>query len=122
MTTFDQPPIDFDAVSEPISGETRATVELVGNDWRASEDWADFRAACFHSAASADGRVDPNVVRSRLTNRYGLVIQPRRYSAFWRRAAEKDGFLDADGWTTNDDVKGGNRGKPQRMYRIRGRA
>lgn len=47
------------------------------------------------------------------------TIEPRRYSAFWSRAAGKNGFLVADGWTTNDDVKGGNRGKPQRMYRLR---
>lgn len=60
MTTFDQPTIDFDAVFEPISCETKATVELVGNDWRAGEDWNDFKSACFHTAAmvGADGRVD----------------------------------------------------------------
>jgi hypothetical protein len=119
MTTFDQPPIDFDAVSAPISGETKATVELVGNDPNADRDWEMFKEVVERDAWSNDGKVSPNRVRNRLSNRFGLTIEPRRYSAFWSRAAGKSGFLDADGWTTNDDVKGGNRGKPQRMYRLR---
>ena len=133
MTThFDQPSIDFDAVSEPISGETRATVELVGNDWRADRDWDEFVAACRMVAVPVWSRhpnvtgymnegsfVNPNDVRAYLTNDYGLTIEPRRYSAFWSRAAGKNGFLVADGWVTNDDAKGGNRGKPLRRYRLR---
>lgn len=131
MTThFDQPSIDFDAVSEPISGETKATVELVGNDWGADEDWQRFVAACYEATILRTRElgqgeyadiscVDPNEVRALLTNGYGLTIEPRRYSAFWSRAAGKNGFLVADGWVTNDDAKGGNRGKPLRRYRLR---
>jgi hypothetical protein len=55
----------------------------------------------------------------RLTNDNGLTIEPRRYSAFWQRAAGKHGFLVADGWIENTDTKGGNAGKPLRRYRLK---
>lgn len=119
MTTFDQPALDFDAVSAPIEGETLATVQLVGNDWRADEDWTRFEDAC-RFVAEGHIIVDPNHVRRLLSDPWGyLTIEPRRYSAFWSRAAGKNGFLVADGWVTNEDVKGGNRGKPLRRYRLR---
>lgn len=117
MTTLDQPEIEFP--SAPIDGDTKTTVELVGNDWRSDRDWQAFEDTVRQEAWWKDGVVDPNKVRNRLSNRFGLTIEPRRYSAFWSRAAGKSGFLVADGWTVNDDVKGGNRGKPQRMYRLR---
>lgn len=116
MTTFDQPSIDFDAVSEPIEGVTKATVELVANDWLADRDWDRFEEACEQASyIRGDDRVDPNIVRDIMAGQ----IEPRRYSAFWSRAAGKNGFLVADGWTTNTDTRGGNAGKPQRMYRLR---
>ena len=115
---YAQEPIEYP--SAPIEGDTKATVELVGNDWLADEDWAAFCDACI-AAAHFDfaGLVNPNHVRSRLSNTHGLTIEPRRYSSFWSRAASKNGFLTADGWVINDDVKGGNRGKPLRRYRLR---
>lgn len=119
MTTYEDVEIDFDAVSEPISGDTKATVELVANDWNAESDWRAFKETVEQEAWWHDGEVNPNRVRNRLSNRHGLTIEPRRYSAFWSRAASKNGFLVADGWTTNTDTKGGNAGKPQRMYRLR---
>jgi hypothetical protein len=119
MTTYETLPIDFDAVSAPIEGETLATVQLVADDPWADDDWVAFWDACHECAGRYDGVVDPNVIRGYLSNQYGLTIEPRRYSAFWSRAAGKNGFLVADGWVTNDDTKGGNRGKPLRRYRLR---
>ena len=119
MTAYVAVPLDFDAVSAPIEGETKRVVWSQANNWRAEDDWSLFTAACRREAYAHEGVVDPNGVRSRLTNRYGLMIEPRRYSAFWNRAAGKSGFLDADGWTTNTDTKGRNAGKPTRRYRIR---
>ena len=114
-----QPELSFP--SEPITGETRAAVELVSQDWRADEDWRRFKAACMSAAhrSIAGNHVDPNDVRAVLTNDYGLTIEPRRYSAFWARAAGKNGFLDADGWVINNDSHGRNQGKPLRRYRLR---
>ena len=124
-----QPELSFP--SEPIAGETRSTVELVGEDWRADEDWRRFKAACLESVRgvymkSTHGPtvgtkwVDPNTVRRLLTNQRGeLTIAPRRLSAFYNRAAGKDGFLDFSHWGINDDAKGRNKGKPCRIYRLR---
>lgn len=118
VTVYMTPALDFP--SEPIEGDTKATVELVANDWMADRSWRLFEASCRYAAEYHDGLVDPNLVRADLTNHNGdLCIEPRRYSAFWSRAASKSGFLTADGWTINDDVKGGNRGKPLRRYRLR---
>jgi hypothetical protein len=120
--------------SSPIAGETAATVELVGSDWRSDEDWERFKAACHwvatdvyeppppnHTTMGRSYRVvNPNAVRAELSNEYGLTIEPRRYSAFWHRASKgKDAFLVADGWVQNTDHKSGNAGKPLRRYRLR---
>lgn len=117
MTTIEQPELTFP--SAPIEGDTKATVDLVANDWRSDEDWLRFEDAVRFSGLN-HGFVDPNNVRSLLSDPWGyLTIEPRRYSAFWSRAAGKNGFLVADGWVINDDVAGGNRGKPLRRYRLR---
>lgn len=124
MNAASQPALEFP--SEPISGDTRATVELVGEDWMASRDWTEFQEACRYVAEPVvlNGQwfhfVDPNQVRAYLSFGGALSIEPRRYSAFWHRAARgKDAFLVADGWVTNTDHAGGNAGKPLRRYRLR---
>lgn len=118
MTTFDQPPIDFDAVSEPISGETKATVELVGNDWRSDRDWQLFVAALTEVSRDFSGEVNPDNVRAWLTGRNGLLINPRRLSAFYQRAT-KTGLLAFSHWGINGDHKGRNAGRPARIYKLR---
>lgn len=112
--TFDQPAIDFDTVAEPITGNTLATVDLVGRDWRAERDWSRFEAVC-REVADADRVVDPNRVRELL----GGSIESRRLSAFWCRATNRNGFMDNHGWTTNTDTAGRNNGKPLRTRRLR---
>lgn len=113
----------FDALpSAPIEGEAKAVVESVAEDWRAEEDWHRFVIAVEMAAvASEDGlTVHVGSVRRLLTTHDGeLTIYSRRLSAFWNKAASKAGFLDAVGWTTNDDTAGRNAGKPQRVYRLR---
>ena len=116
MTAYETLAIDFP--STPIAGNTLATVQLIAHDWRADEDWERFEEAC-RDCAHFLGHVDPGWVRGDLSNEYGLTIEPRRYSAFWSRAAGKSGFLTADGWVINTDVKGGNAGRPARRYRLR---
>lgn len=107
--------------SSPITGETAATVELVGNDWRADEDWRRFKDACREAArrSLAGNHVDPNEVRAILTDSAGrLRVNPRRLSAFYHRAAGKGGFLRFSHWGINDDAKGRNKGKPARIYAL----
>lgn len=106
--------------SAPIEGETEATVELVGRDWRADEDWRRFEQVVRGVAAMHGGEVDPNRVRGGLSLMRGdLTINPRRLSAFYHRAAGKNGFLEFSHWGTNQDHKGRNAGKPARIYKLR---
>ena len=104
--------------SEPITGDTRATVELVGEDWRADEDWDNFRQTCKAIAATHGGEVDPAEIRRAFSDR-GVDMNPRRLSAFYHRAASKNGFLDFSHWGINTDTKGRNAGRPARIYRLR---
>src|SRR5690625_3970517 len=106
MTT--EPALDFDAASAPVDADTKAVLDLVATDWNAAKDWSLFKRACYRAANADGGRVDPNHVRVLLSNEYGLTIEPRRYSAFWSRAAAKSGFLVADGWVVNEDKRGRN--------------
>lgn len=62
--------------------------------------------------------VDPNHVRAELTNEHGLTVNPRRLSATYSKLRH-DGTLQPISWTTNDDVHGGNAGKPLRLYRYK---
>jgi hypothetical protein len=104
--------------SSPITGETAATVELVGNDWRSDEDWDNFRQTCKAIAATHGGEVDPANVRQAFADR-GVDMNPRRVSAFYHRAASKNGFLDFARWGLNTDHKGRNAGRPARIYKLR---
>lgn len=109
MTTYETPELTFP--SAPIEGDTKATVDLVANDWRSDEDWDRFVSACFQAASMGDGlgftNVNPNEVRAFLTNAHGLTIEPRRYSAFWSRAAGKNGFLVAATFNATASTRSG---------------
>lgn len=122
MTTFDQPAIDFDAVSAPITGNTRTTVELVANDWTADRSWRLFVDACREVAEDNDGLVIPDGVRADLTQTNGeLCIRPRRLSAFYNRAVAQ-GLLEFSHWGINGDHKGRNAGRPARIYKLKAAA
>lgn len=119
MTTFDQPSIDFDAVSEPISGETRAVVESTAEDIFGSWEWNEFVYAVHQVAADFSGEIDPSNVRARLEDARGvLTINPRKLSAFYSRAVSQR-LIAFSHWGINADTKGRNQGKPARIYRIR---
>jgi hypothetical protein len=74
-------------------------------------------AAIRGDAASHSGHIDPNRVRALLTNEHGLTVYPRVIGATYS-ALRQAGVLIADGWTTSTDVRGGNAGKPARLYRL----
>ena len=65
--------------------------------------------------------VDSNRVRRLLSNDHGLTVPPRQLSATYSALAAR-GFLEPAGWTTSDDVRGGNAGKPARLWRWVGAA
>ena len=115
MTTIDQPELVYP--SAPIEGDTKATVDLVANDWRSDEDWRRFETAC-RASARIHGCVDPDLVRIMLTSHGELTINPRRLSAFYSRAVAQ-GLLEFSHWGINGDTKGRNAGRPARFYRLR---
>lgn len=68
--------------------------------------------------SSGDGEtVSPDEVRSLLTSRGELTINPRRLSAFYNRAVSQ-GLLEFSHWGINGDHKGRNAGRPARVYRL----
>lgn len=70
-------------------------------------------------ARENDGLAHPNRVRARLSNHVGLQVQPQLLSATYS-ALRSEGRIAFDHWGTNDDVVGGNAGKPQRVWRWTG--
>ena len=92
-------------------------LDLITDDPRVTPDYDKFIQACRLVAESHHGAVSINHVRMELSNSYGLTVEPRRYSGFWRKAC-RDGWLRWSGtYDTNDDLAGRNAGKPQRLYR-----
>lgn len=67
------------------------------------------------------GRISPNAVRALLRRTHGFLPAPQRIGPTYR-ALVKAGQITRDGWETNDDIEGGNNGKPARTYRLVGGA
>ena len=87
----------------------------------AERDRAHIVAAMVAAAELDHGTVDPNRVRALLSNDHGLTVAPRMLSATYSHL-RREGVLTPVGWTTNRDVRGGNAGKPLRLYRWTGEA
>lgn len=71
-------------------------------------------AAIVATGRANAGIVDPNRVRAALA---GKVVPPRLVGALYAALVSR-GVLEFVGWTTSDDVAGGNQGKPARRYRL----
>jgi hypothetical protein len=68
--------------------------------------------------AHMHGTVDPGRVRRLLTDHRGdLIVDPRRLSGAYSWLLRR-GLIERAGWTTNDDRRGGNQGKPARTYTV----
>jgi hypothetical protein len=86
----------------------------------AERDQSLIRDAIRADAAAHDGEVSPNRVRAALSNAHGLTVNPRTYSATFSALAAT-GVLRSLGWTgVNDDVRGGNAGRPMRLWSLVG--
>ena len=64
-------------------------------------------------ALEHDGHIDPNTVRRRLP----AWVQPQLVGPTYR-ALSLAREIEPAGWTTSDDNRGRNSGKPARTYRI----
>lgn len=112
-------PTLFDVPSMPVDAERRAILELIAGDDTHRRDRALIVEAIVYAAAHNGGRIDPNLVRARLTNPDSgeLDVYPRVIGAVYN-SLSANGVIQADGWTTSKDRKGGNYGKPARLYRL----
>jgi hypothetical protein len=90
---------------------------LVADDHIHTGDRQTIEAAIRDDAAAHGGQVCPNRVRASLTNEYGLTVYPRVLSATYSALASA-GVIEHDGWTTNTDRRGGNAGKPARLWKL----
>lgn len=82
----------------------------------AEADRRTITAAIMRDAMDHDGVVSPNRVRAALSNAHGLTVAPRQLSATYSSLAAR-GVLRSLGWQgTNDDVRGGNAGRPMRLW------
>jgi hypothetical protein len=76
--------------------------------------------AMLKASDNHEGALDPNRVRQLLSNDHGLTVNPRQLSATYSSLRQK-GTIVPTGWTVNQDVHGGNAGKPLRTYTWVGR-
>lgn len=112
-------PVLFDVPSRPVDAERRAILELIAGDPIHAKDRDAIVAAILYVAAHNAGKVDPNIVRARLCDPWGVLqVYPRVVGAVYSSLASR-GVLAVDGWVISTDRKGGNYGKPCRTYKLR---
>lgn len=102
-----------------VDAETADLLALIAGDPCHARDREVIVAAIVTEARARDGRVDPNQLRERLTNRKTgeLIVTPVVIGAVIRSLAQK-GALQVAGWTECTRTKGGNFGKPSRVWRL----
>ncbi len=103
--------------SAPVDDGTASLLALLNGDPIHDGDRQRICQAIRDTALTNNGRVNPNVVRRRLTYNGALMVYPRIVGAVYHSLA-RAGVLVPDGWTVSDDRSGGNRGKPARLYRL----
>jgi hypothetical protein len=99
------------------ANEQASLLDLIASDPIHRDDRAKVEAAIREDAALHFGEINPNRVRAALTNQYGLMVYPRVLSATYSALASA-GVIEHDGWTTNTDRRGGNAGKPARLWKL----
>lgn len=102
-----------DLPSGPMDPETAARVAEVAEAAHNRPAKDVVVAAIRAVAVEHDGAVDPNVVRARLAS---LNVHPRVVGSVYSHLVAA-GALVQTGWTTSTDTRGGNAGKPCRVYR-----
>lgn len=101
-----------------VSGHHDAAIDAVNASTHVhGRDQKRIEAAMRKVARADDGFLDPNKVRAELTNQYGLTVNPRVLSARYRLLYQRRVIVHA-GTTRNQDVAGGNHGKPMWLYEV----
>jgi hypothetical protein len=97
----------------PVDAYTGSLLDLIADDDAHAADRAEIERVILAVALEYDGHIDPNIVRRRLP----AWVQPQLVGPTYRAlclARE----IEPAGWTTSDDLKGRNSGKPARTYRL----
>ena len=97
----------------PVDTATGNLLDLIADSDDHAHHRAEIERVILAVALEHDGHIDPNLVRRRLP----AWVQPQLVGPTYRRlclARE----IEAAGWTTSDDLRGRNSGKPARTYEL----
>lgn len=92
---------------------TGSLLDLIADSADHAHHRAEIERVILAVAIEHDGRIDPNVVRDRIP----AWVQPQLVGPTYR-AMTLAGDIEPEGWTTSDDNRGRNSGKPARTYRL----
>ena len=92
---------------------TGSLLDLIIEDHGHERARAEIERVMWAVACEYDGHIDPNIVRARIPS----WVQPQLIGPTYR-AMSLARDIEPAGWTTNDDAKGRNSGKPLRTYRV----
>jgi len=96
-----------------VDTHTGSLLDLIADDHIHADDRNEIERVILAVACEYDGHIDPNIVRRRLPT----WVQPQLIGPTYRAlclARE----IEPAGWTTSDDLRGRNSGKPARTYRL----
>jgi hypothetical protein len=96
-----------------VDAYTSSLLDLIADDDLHANDRTEIERVILAVACEYDGHIDPNIVRRRLPS----WVQPQLVGPTYRAlclARE----IEPAGWTTSDDLRGRNSGKPARTYRV----
>jgi hypothetical protein len=96
-----------------VDAATGSLLDLIADDDLHANDRTEIERVILAVACEYDGHIDPNIVRRRLPS----WVQPQVVGPTYRAlclARE----IEPAGWTTSDDARGRNSGKPARTYRL----
>jgi len=96
-----------------VDAATGSLLDLIADDWGHQMQRQEIERVIYAVAAEYDGHIDPNVVRMRLP----AFVQPQLVGPTYRRLCMAR-EIEPSGWTTSDDTRGRNSGKPARTYRL----
>ncbi len=92
---------------------TGSLLDLIADDYVHEDDRVQIERVILAVALEYDGHIDPNIVRRRLP----AWVQPQLVGPTYRALCLAREIKFA-GWTTSDDLRGRNSGKPARTYRL----
>jgi hypothetical protein len=97
----------------PVDTYTGSLLDLIADDHIHADDRNEIERVILAVALEYDGHIDPNIVRRRLPT----WVQPQLVGPTYR-ALSLARQIEPAGWTTSDDNRGRNSGKPVRTYRL----